>query len=234
MECEAPGYLCTYLQRCGLTYEIIYIDEGLPVPTSLDDISGLIFMGGAGSVNDPKDWIHKELELIRQADIKGVPVLGVCFGAQLISKALGGLVYPADEMEIGWLNVEAVNTPIKHSWLKGLPACFEVFQWHAHIFSLPPDASPLWRSNCNEQQGFIKNNILGMQFHLEVSEKSIKDLTQRYADDLSHVSTCVQNTEQITQRLKARIHEIHQVADQIYNRWLVMAGLIDDSNKKIS
>lgn len=171
--CEPPAYLCTFLQRRGLPFEIVCLDEGLTVPEGLDDVAGLVFMGGPGSVNDPRGWITHELELIRQADRRGVPVLGVCFGAQLISKALGGTAYPGASMEIGWHAIDAVHAQTTDPWAASLPTHFEAFQWHAHTYTLPPDAVPLWRSHCFGQQGFVKGNSLAMQFHLEVTADSI-------------------------------------------------------------
>lgn len=233
--CEPPAYLCTYLEHRGLSFEIICIHENQVVPDGLDDVSGLIFMGGQGSVNDDKDWITQELMLIQQADIQGIPILGVCLGAQLISKALGGSVYPGDDMEIGWHAIEAVNdiaarvqsdVQSENSWLAGLPSCFDAFQWHAHTFTVPPGATPLWRSHCYQQQGFAKNRVLAMQFHLEVTAESIVELSRQYAIDLSHPSECVQSVTQLTDNLRERTDQLHQIADQIYEYWLINAGLV--------
>ena len=237
--CEPPAYLCTCLERCGLDFEIICIHENQNIPDSLTDISGLIFMGGQGSVNDNKDWIKQELELIKQADRKNIPMLGVCFGAQLISKALGGDVYPGEEMEIGWHHIKSVSVDepeqtdeilnssvTKRRWLENLPGVFDAFQWHAHTFSVPPGATALWTSQCFKQQGFFKGRALGMQFHLEVTTDSILELSRHYADDLSQSSKCVQSAVQITDKLVARTEQLHQIADQIYGRWLRLTGLL--------
>lgn len=236
--CEPPAYLCTYLERCGLAFEIICIHENQKVPNSLADVSGLIFMGGQGSVNDDKAWIRQELELIKQADLQNIPMLGVCFGAQLISKALGGVVYPGEEMEIGWHHIKAVSVDeteqtgellnsfvTKRRWLENLPSEFDAFQWHAHTFSVPSGATALWTSQCFQQQGFVKGKVLGMQFHLEATTDSILELSQHYAEDLSRPTECVQSAVQITDKLATRTEELHLIADQIYNRWLTLAGL---------
>ena len=229
------GYLCTYLQRHEVDFEVICLDEGLPVPADLNNVSGLIFMGGAGSVNEPKDWITQELALIRQADAQGIAMLGICFGAQLISKALGGNVLEGHELEIGWHDIKSVNDVVsdtredskeKRVWFTGLPENFIAFQWHAHTLTVPPGAIQLWRNDCYEQQGFVKNKVLGMQFHLEVSAESILDLTQHYASDLSQVTHCAQSVEQINENIEQRINKLHDVADQIYSRWLSVAGII--------
>lgn len=218
--CEPPAYLGTFLQQRGIPFETVCLDEGLDVPDRLDDVAGLVFMGGPGSVNDPKDWITHELQLIRRADAAGVPVLGICFGAQLISKALGGNVYPGVSMEIGWHAIDVVNSQLANPWLEGLPAHFQAFQWHVHTFTLPPDAIPLWKSTCFEQQGFVKGSILAMQFHLEVTAESVLDLTRRYASDLDKLSDCVQNADLLTENLAQRTSRLHLIAEQIYQRWL--------------
>ncbi len=241
--CEPPAYLCTYLERRGIPFEIICIHEKQKVPGDLEDISGLIFMGGQGSVNDDKGWISQELALIVKADRRNIPILGVCFGAQLISKALGGSVYPGEDMEIGWHKIEAIKTTInttnnatmdsgdanaqsENPWLTGLPVAFDAFQWHAHTFTVPPDATQLWRSHCYQQQGFARGNVLAMQFHLEVTVDSILELSQHYAGDLSHPSDCVRSVAQLTDNLLARTDQLHQVADQIYERWLTKTRLV--------
>ena len=87
--CEHPGYLCEHLDKRGICYEKIYIGRGEPIPKQIDDVSGLVFMGAPVSVNDPLPWIAEELALIRLASQAGIPILGICFGGQLISKALG-------------------------------------------------------------------------------------------------------------------------------------------------
>jgi GMP synthase-like glutamine amidotransferase len=233
--CEPPAYLCSYLERRGLPFEIICIHEKQKVPDDLEDTSGLIFMGGQGSVNDDKDWITQELALIVKADNRDMPILGVCLGAQLISKALGGSVYPGDDMEIGWHKIEAIKTTMDNGvadaqsenlWLAGLPVAFDAFQWHAHTFTVPPDAMPLWRSQCYQHQGFARGRVLAMQFHLEVTADSILELSQHYAGDLSHPSDCVQSVAQLTNSLIVRTEQLHQLADQIYERWLTNTRLV--------
>ena len=120
----------------------------------------------------------------------------------------------------------------KKAWLTDLPENFTVFQWHAHTLSVPPGATQLWRNDCFEQQGFARDKVLGMQFHLEVSAESILDLTHRYASDLSHVTDCAQSVEQINQNIEQRINKLHDVADQIYRRWLSVAGIISADSER--
>src|SRR5437773_2200539 len=152
---EGPGYLAEYLARRNLPSRLIRIDRHEPVPTSIDGVSGLVFMGGPMSVNDRLAWIPKVLALIQQAVTADVPVLGHCLGGQLMSKALGGKVKRNRIKEIGWLPVDAVDSSIARDWLDGLPRRFEVFHWHGETFSLPPGATPLLASRSCRNQAYV-------------------------------------------------------------------------------
>ena len=218
--CEPPGYLGTILERHSCPFEVICLDEGVSAPRDVNGAAGLVFMGGPGNVNEPPGWMQQELELIHEAAVRGIPMLGICLGAQLISKALGGSVRPGATLEVGWHPVEQLADLSAPGWFAGLPSRFEVFQWHAHTFSIPPGAAALLRSRCAENQAFAIGNILAMQFHLEITSESIKGLTQRYSGDMENVSDCVQSTTAITADLDARTHRLHEIADIVFGRWL--------------
>ena len=82
---EGPGYFATFLGRYSIPWQLVRIDQGDPLPTSIDGLSGLAFMGGPMSVNDPFPWIEQSCGLIRAASAAGLPVLGHCLGGQLIA-----------------------------------------------------------------------------------------------------------------------------------------------------
>jgi len=218
--CEPPGYLGTLFEARGIPYEVVCLDEGIAVPRDLDSASGLVFMGGAGNVNEPTDWMRQEIDLIGRAAQRDMPMLGICLGAQLICKALGGDVMPADTLEVGWHPVEQVSDATVPGWFAGLPSRFEVFQWHAHTFSIPPAAVALLRGRCVEHQAFALGDILATQFHLEIMPPSIKGLTQRFGSDIEQLSDCVQGADVITADLEARTDRLHRIADVVFARWL--------------
>lgn len=218
--CEPPGYLGTLFEARGIPFEVVCLDEGIAVPQDLDDVAGLVFMGGAGNVNEPTDWMQQEFDLIRRALEREIPMLGICLGAQLIGKVLGGRVMPNPTLEIGWHPVEQVDDPDAPDWFAGLPQRFEVFQWHAHTFSIPPGATALLRGRCAENQAFALGNILATQFHIEIMPRSIHGLTQRFTGDLAHRSDCVQSADYITADLEARTCRLHRIADVVFGRWL--------------
>jgi len=220
INCSIPGYLCKYLEDHGVPFEIACVGDGMPVPDSLDDISGLVFMGGPGDVNSPVVWMQEEQAMIRKAAARGTPVMGVCLGAQMISKALGGSTSSDYKLEVGWHHVETQDGAEDNPWFKGLPSRFEVFQWHAHEFTLPPGATPLLTSRCTPCQAFSAGNMLAMQFHLEINASTVRSLTQQYAGDISTVSDCVQQAGELCGRLDEHISHLHTTADTIYSNWL--------------
>lgn len=222
--CESPGHLGTFLEAHGYPFEVICLDEDVAVPRDLNEAAGLVFMGGPGNVNEPTGWMAQELALIREAADQGLPMLGICLGAQLISKALGGSVYPAKTLEVGWHPVEQLAQAGAEAGFADLPSRFEVFQWHAHTFSMPPGAVALMRSQCAENQAFAIGNILAMQFHLEITPETIRDLTQRYSSDLENVSDCVQSAAAMTADLEARTERLYRIADVVFARWVRNVG----------
>lgn len=218
--CETPGYFGTLLEERGYPYEVICLDEGIDVPQDLNEVAGLVFMGGPGDVNEPTVWMKQELTLIHRAVDQKMPLLGICLGAQLISQALGGSVRPGATLEVGWHQVERTVDSSAQGWFTDLPSRFEVFQWHAHTFSIPPGAVALLQSACAENQAFAIGNILAMQFHLEITPESIKQLTLRYSSDMEDVSDCVQNATAITADLDARTSRLYEIAEIVFGRWV--------------
>ena len=184
---EALGSIETWLEATGATVTVtrLYDDEPLPDVAGLDLV---IAMGGPMSVNDEAQlpWLVGELRFIREAIDRGVAVLGVCLGAQLIAKATGARVYKNAEREIGWFPVigtsEESDVP---NWArKGVTS--SVFHWHGETFDLPKDAVSLARSPGCEHQAFrIGRSVIGIQFHLETTPALVHAMTTHCADDLA-------------------------------------------------
>jgi GMP synthase-like glutamine amidotransferase len=217
---EGPGYLADYLGRHHLPWRLIRIDENDPIPSSIDGVSGLVFMGGPMSVNDPLPWIPRVTKLIQQAVAADVPVLGHCLGGQLISKALGGAITKNPVKEIGWLPVSRVDSPAAKPWLDELPAKFEVFHWHGEIFSIPPGATRLLASSDCANQAFVIGNSLAFQCHIEMTGEMVREWARLGADDLAPLCATVQNPQAMTAELDRRIERLQGIADKFYDRWI--------------
>ncbi|MEN8166931.1 MAG: type 1 glutamine amidotransferase [Pseudomonadota bacterium] len=218
--CEGPGYLGDFFDQQDMPWELVCIDADRPVPSQLDEVSGLVFMGAAVSVNDHLTWLEAELDLIRRADEAGIPMMGICFGGQLISKALGGIVTRGEGMEIGWYPLYRLSAANHEGWLDSLPVEFDTFHWHADTFSMPPGSQPLLMSDCYKNQGFVLGDHLGMQFHLEMTEEMVEAWIDKYGSDLKLDSCCIQSAHTIKDDLRGRIQQLHKISDVIYGNWL--------------
>lgn len=223
--CEGPGYLGTFLERHNIPFEIICIDEGVTVPKALDDVSGLIFMGGSMNVTDPLQWISEEKELIRNAIEKNIPVMGNCLGAQLMATALGGEITHDPNMEIGWHQVETDINNKDNEWLKNIPDNFTPFHWHADTFSIPKNATVLFHSTCRKNQAFVIKNSIALQFHLEMTTEMVEEWVHLFKSDLESDYPCTQDSNEIILNLKERINSLHKIADIIFEKWI--KGLTD-------
>ncbi|ROR29723.1 type 1 glutamine amidotransferase [Inmirania thermothiophila] len=223
VDCEGPGYLAEFLDRNGIPWKLVALDQGEPVPGGLEGIAGLVLMGGPMSVNDSLPWIEPELALIREAVARGLPVLGHCLGGQLIAKALGGQVKANPVREIGWHPVEVIDREAAAPWLGDDPGPFEVFHWHGETFTPPPAARPFLASRWCAQQAFSLGSALALQFHVEMTEELVRTWAQRYAHELIP-SPSVQDADAMCRGLEARIRALHRLADRIYGRWITGLG----------
>ena len=221
VSCEGPGYLGRFLDRRGVAYRVVKIDRGESMPSSIDGVSALVFLGGPMSVNDALPWMHVSLALIRAAHRQRLPVLGHCLGGQLIAAALGGTVSVNPVKEIGWLPVRSGNAVGRGV----LPRQFDAFHWHGETFTLPVGATHLFTSDACRHQGFQSGNTLALQFHLEMQKDMVSAWADHYAEELRDPSDTVQSRVDMTRDLDTRISALHCIADTIYDHWLARSPL---------
>lgn len=178
VENEGPGIIEEVLESHNIEKKIIKLYEGDNLPSDINENTGLIILGGPMNVYEEREFhfLKDENEFLKSAIIKNIPILGICLGAQLISKALGVRVYKAQEKEIGWYSIQSESETYKDPLCKNLPANLEVFQWHGDTFDLPYGSVRLYHSIICPNQAFrYGTNVYGLQFHLEVSESIIKN-----------------------------------------------------------
>ncbi|MGB0291884.1 MAG: type 1 glutamine amidotransferase [Luteolibacter sp.] len=180
---EGIGMMEPWLLEHGYSINCTRFYAGDPLPDQ-DAIDILIVMGGPMSVNDEEQlpWLIDEMNFIRNTIQAGKPVLGVCLGAQLITKCMGGSIIPNMEREIGWFPCTSVSSGGDHF---SFPENFEAFHWHGETFTLPDGAIHLARSEACKHQAFqLGPRVIGMQFHLETTPDCVAALIEHCADEL--------------------------------------------------
>jgi len=217
---EGAGYFGEFLTRHRIPFQVINIDQADTVPHSLDQTSALVFMGGPMSVNDDLPWIEPELELIRRAIERDMPVLGHCLGGQLISKALGGKVKANPVKELGWLPVQKQVNGCVDAWLAELPDNFDAFHWHGETFTIPEGASNILASQHCPNQAFVIGNTLAMQCHVEMTPALVIEWATLHAADIANPTETIQTHAQMTESLDKKVATLQTHADRLYTRWL--------------
>jgi len=236
---EGPGFIETWLVEQGFTltatrfYAPAYT---LPDPAAIDL---LIVMGGPMGIYDELTyiWLKEEKAFIHGCIAAGVKMLGICLGAQLIADCLEAKVHPAPHKEIGWFGVQTlVSLPDMADGLaRWVATLFEtnpvVFHWHGDQFDLPAGCLNLLASSANTNQAFVlREQIIGLQFHLEVTKESLAFMLEKGGGELSSEGYLkadlpyVQTATAITAS-SHYIENCHQLLTMLLNRWLL--GTID-------
>lgn len=224
-EVAQPGAILTVLDQLQIPWQLLSLERGDPYPQHLEKWSGLVLLGGAMSANDSLDWIQHELTLIRQADELGLPILGHCLGAQLLSKALGGQVYASPQTEIGWQDIHVENPALSMEWFGVRGLTVPVFQWHREMFSLPKHTQLLFSSQaCPHQAYVLANKHMAVQFHLEVTPEIIQRFLVNSANYLKQQQAMgnafVSTRAEIEQGIASHLAASHQMLFHLYQRWV--------------
>ena len=172
-----PALLSEWCAGNGIAVEVHKIWQGGPIP-SLDGHSFLVTAGSAYTPNDVNvREVRDELHLIDRALDRDMPVLGLCFGAQMLAVVLGGTVHRLQTPELGWYEVDSTDPGVPSGpWL----------QWHYSGFDCPPDAEQLASSSAGCQV-FRRSRSLGVQFHPESTLSQVTSWARKDAERLQRL-----------------------------------------------
>jgi GMP synthase-like glutamine amidotransferase len=208
---EHPGHLLKWADKNAHSFSTTHIYNGDILP-SLNDFDMLIIMGGPmGAYEENKyTWLKTEKQFIEAAIDAGKKVLGICLGSQVIANVLGANVYPHTQKEIGWWPVKKIIVNKNHLLINQLPDEFITFHWHGDTFDLPAGAIHLFKSDACEHQGFLySNHVAGLQFHPEVEDNLLHNMTEHDRAELVKASY-VQTEEEVNKLLPSYIEQQHQ------------------------
>ncbi|MCP1728034.1 GMP synthase (glutamine-hydrolyzing) [Natronospira proteinivora] len=213
------GALGPHLSSLG--YEIQYLDA------TQDDLSAVkaseaalvIILGGPPCAMDDArfPFLVDEMRLIEQCLLANTPVLGICLGAQLMARVLGGAIQRRAAPELGWWPVEL--TPVgQQSSLRFLDQV-PVLHWHSDAIDLPPGCERLAGTEACQVQAFSQGrSILGLQFHPEVDARSMSQWLVAHVAQLdAHPTQSVERLRDETQRCA---HWMNQKAGTVLRDWL--------------
>ena len=226
---EILGTLNPLLRRAGFRIRYVNFGRHPDAQPSLEGYHGLVVLGGPMSVNDTDRYAHlrTEVKLIEQAMNKGLPVLGICLGAQLIAKTLGARVFPNQEKEIGWYDLFPTKAATEDPLCSRLGPAEKVFQWHGDTFEIPKGAVHLAMSQLCANQAFrYRTDVYGLQFHLEVDEP----LIQRWltvAENMKEIATLQGkiDAETIRAETPGYIQRLNQLSDNAFGEFIKLFGL---------
>ena len=229
------GLIGEALLRHGLRCQTIRLADGDRIPADLDGIDGILSMGGSASaMDDSLPWIADELALLAAASSAQIPVLGVCLGAQLLARALGGTVARMESASVGPCRVDMTVAGRDDPMFRGLPWYATWPAWHQdEITSLPPEARLLAKSEACGVEAFAHGVFAyGVQFHPEWTATRIVELCEDPADhldpgaDYGGIKAAVRDDAEAIGRMGARFAE--NVASYLVPVERVNAGVPKD------
>jgi GMP synthase-like glutamine amidotransferase len=170
-----PGHVSEWLESLDAEVETFRIDlEDREVdPTGYDLV---VSLGSEfAAFDDTKPFVPREAALMRRAVDADVPVLGLCFGGQMLARVLGAELYRSEISEIGWLPVRSHDPDLvpEGPW----------FQWHFDTFGAPPGSTIVAETDVGPQ-AFVAGRSLGLQFHPEVTTQIMDDWVREYRHEL--------------------------------------------------
>jgi GMP synthase (glutamine-hydrolysing) len=186
IDIEGPGTLGDFLKEQGEPFSIVELGAGQRLPDDPKAYKAVVVLGGPMNVDeeDRFPFLRPENDFIQKVLKAGVPYLGICLGSQLLAKAAGARVVRSPVKEIGWYQVQLTAEGKKDPLFKGFREDDPIYHWHGDMFQIPSNGHLLARARgCPHQALKVGSNAYGLQFHVEVTDKSIKEWCDEYCEN---------------------------------------------------
>jgi GMP synthase-like glutamine amidotransferase len=216
-EQSAPGgYVDDWLDQRGAERHVLRIDID---ERELDprDFELVVSLGSEHAAYDESiPWIERERRLLSDAASADVPILGICFGSQLLARALGGQSYRAQEAEIGWLRMSTRDRSLvpEGPW----------FQWHFDTLSTPPGAQLIAYSE-TAPQAYTIGRSLGVQFHPEVTPEIVHGWIAGSRDELDREGV---DPDRLLEETHHRCANSRLAARRLFDAFLLRVAGVSD------
>ena len=152
------------------TWDVVNDEASTPALDRLEQFDGVISLGAhAGVLEEAENpWMSHERKIMEWALATETPLLGLCFGSQLLASAAGGQVYKSEVAELGWTKVEMTEAAKADPVISTLGENPDVFHFHYDTFDLPESAELLGETNGIKQAFRVGSKAWGTQFHIEI------------------------------------------------------------------
>lgn len=221
---EPLGTLDPLLKDAGFRIRYVNFGRDPHQRPSLEKYEALIVLGGPMNAHqiDTYPNLATEVDVIREAVESGMSVLGICLGAQLLAKAIGGQVSRNAVREIGWYDVQLTAAGRADPVISSFAATQRVFQWHEDGISLPGGAEHLATSPASAVQAFrCGDHAYGFQFHLEVDASLVERwLTVPGNQPMLAAEAGRVEPETIRKQTAQWIGELQELSRQTFSRWI--------------
>jgi len=185
IDIEGPGTLGDFLKAQEEPFCIIELGAGGQLPADPKVFKAVVVLGGPMNVDEEErfPFLKPENDFIQKVLKAEVPYLGICLGSQLLAKAAGARVVKSPVKEIGWYQVQLTAEGKKDPFFSGFRQEDPVYQWHGDMFQLPLNGQLLASAQgCPHQALRVGGNAYGLQFHVEITDKSIKEWCEEYCE----------------------------------------------------
>ncbi len=171
---------------------VVDVQRGDELP-GREGFAGVIVTGSAAMVTDRHDWSERSAHWLREAAHEGLPLLGICYGHQLLAHALGGEVgdNPSGR-EMGTVHLDLHPPATDDPLFAGLPLQFPAQATHLQsVLKLPEGATALARSAQDEAHAFRwGEQVWGLQFHPEFSTVHMRGYIRARSEALANEGRC--------------------------------------------
>ncbi len=219
-----PGIFAEAAEQSG--WDLVTWTPGKGPAPDLHEAEAVWTFGGSMHPDQDAEhaWLEEERNLLTHAIDHGMPILGVCLGAQVLASAAGSKPHASTRPEIGWEEVTLTDAGAEDPMVSPMGPSFEAFEWHSYEIPLPDGAHELARSESCLQAFRIDPFIWGVQFHIEVTRTDALGWIESYGGDAA-VGEAGVELPAFREETEAKIGAWNELGRTLATRFLAMTTL---------